>query len=197
MLKRYWVFLVVFGLLLSACSIAVEANPGEAGMPTESVQPEPESVGPQTPDDDYDDIKPPLAALTINGAVQTSGLGTYCWSDDSKGMGICVDAIGIATPQEALLVKSPFTAQFAIPFEELLSEVVVTVRPVNPESEMDEAGKDGWRWWMYAEGEHYELPVDGERSLDLELAPGIYVLDLFARWEQLGDASYGFLVQVE
>jgi hypothetical protein len=52
-LKRYWVFLVVFGLLLSACSIAVEANPGEAGMPTESVQPEPETVGPQTPDDDY------------------------------------------------------------------------------------------------------------------------------------------------
>ena len=31
---------------------------------------------------------------------------------------------------------------------------------------------------------------------DLDLEPGLYVLNLFVSWQNFGDASYGFLVQV-
>jgi hypothetical protein len=197
-MKRYWVGFIVLAFLLSACSVIVDVAPGGDGTPSASGQAEPSvEAAPEEPGGAFDDVKPPLATLTVNGAAQTAGLGTYCWSDDTQGVGICLDAIGIPTPQEALVAPSPFTAQFEIPVEQAPRDVVLTVRPANSQTEMSEQNAQGWRWWAYVEGENYQLPLVREPRLDLDLAPGLYVLDLFVSWETLGDASYGFLVKVE
>jgi len=41
------------------------------------------------------------------------------------------------------------------------------------------------------------LPNEVETTVELELDPGLYILSLFARFQGLGDASYGFLVEVK
>ena len=41
------------------------------------------------------------------------------------------------------------------------------------------------------------LPLEREQDIILSLDAGIYVLDIFAQWEEVGDVSYGFLVEVQ
>jgi hypothetical protein len=195
-MKQYWIYLVGIAILLSGCATVVNSAPEVVGPTPVETEVHGSEILPEMPIGEVDDIRPPLASLAIDGASQTAGLGTYCWTDVSQGMGLCIDAIGIATPQDALVASSPFTAQFSIPVDEVPRDVVVTVRAVTPDIEMNETASD-FRWWAYAEGETYQLPLEREPALELALEPGLYVLDLFVGWETLGDASYGFLVEVE
>ena len=40
------------------------------------------------------------------------------------------------------------------------------------------------------------LPPEGETAADLCLDSGLYVFEVFGKWPGMGDASYGFLVEV-
>ncbi len=69
--------------------------------------------------------------------------------------------------------------------------------PVGPESEMSDVQVSGYRWWQFQAGEYIQLPAKNLPETELDLDPGTYVFNLFVSWNNLGDASYGFLVQVE
>ena len=139
---------------------------------------------------------PPLAILMVGEAEQIAGQGSYCWRDP-KGRPLCMDMIGIATAQEALLTESPFEAHLRVPIEQPLTELLLDVIPVTDEDEFDSNAK-GSRWWR-PKGENQErFPLASERDVivDLSLEPGLFVLKLSAWVQERGSASYGFLVEV-
>lgn len=146
-----------------------------------------DSVGPQ--------VKPPPAVLAVDGQEQVAGIGSYCWSDLDQGLSICADTIGIITPEQPLLVSPAFTAQFRLAPDGIPSELALRVIAVSPEDELVPV-PSGTRAWPGAEGTQVTLPLKAEPEVDLALEPGLYVLYLFARWEALGDVSYGFLLEV-
>jgi hypothetical protein len=198
-MKKYGMILLVFVLLLSACSPIVNTGPGDdIEAPTNIVTVDPVQEITPEPRAEVDTTRPPLATMTVGGETVEAGLGTYCWTDVSDGVGLCLDAIGIATQPDALLTGSPFTAQFFIPVEEAPRDVRLSIRAATPELEMEEENALGLRWWAYGESDAvHSLSLEREPSIELNLEPGLYVFDLFVSWESLGDASYGFLVQVE
>jgi hypothetical protein len=153
--------------------------------------PQPENA-PQEPA--ADDGKPPAAIMTIGEKEQVAGVGTYCWPQ-AQGPAMCADALGIPTAQEAISVSSPFTAHFEIPVNRGPAAVQLTVIPVGPESEMAMQAA-GYRWWEPRPGESFDLVAENLPAAGLDLEPGLYVLSLFVSWQDFGDASYGFLVQV-
>jgi hypothetical protein len=137
--------------------------------------------------------------LTIAGQEQFSGIGSYCWATPEgtePSTAICADMIGIPTAEGPLATDSPFTASFQLEPEETPDELILHVIPVTAEDEM-ESWADGSRSWSYQPGERYTLPLEREPVIELSLDPGLYVLNLFGRWDSLGDASYGFLVDVQ
>jgi len=153
----------------------------------------------QTPSGESPQIEPPPAILTVAGKEQVSGIGSYCWTEptgEDAGTGLCADMVGISTAEEPLTAGSPVTATFLLAPEETPNELLLEVIPVTAEDEM-ERWADGSRSWPYQPGERYTLPLEREPSLELSLQPGLYVLILAGRWEAYGDASYGFLVEVQ
>jgi len=141
------------------------------------------------------EIRPPAATLVVDGQEQVSGIGSYCWSDADRGQAICADMFGIITPVEPLVVPATFTAEFRLAPENPPAELSLHVMPVSPDDELQPVSA-GTRAWPGGPGEQYVLPLDREPEVELTLEPGLHVLSLFARWEPLGDASYGFLVEV-
>jgi hypothetical protein len=197
--------LLALGILLPACGPA-----GNAGIepktaivgPTEPVATAAPADGtPGTPARDIQapQVEPPPAVLAIAGREQVSGIGTYCWSaptGEDTGTAVCADMAGIPTVPEPLVVRAPFTATFRLAPEEMPDELALSVIPVTAEDELQEwpAGRRGW---AFKEGERHSLPLEREPALELEPAPGLYVLNLAGRWQAWGDASYGFLVEVQ
>jgi hypothetical protein len=171
--------LVMLGGLLCQCSPSV--------VPEPTVQPGSTDTAPE--------VEPPPAVLAVDGQEQISGIGSYCWSDPEEGVAICADMIGIITPENPLAVTASFTASFYLSPEEDPVELSLRVLPVSAEDEILPPGED-WRAWPGAPGEVYPLPLERAPEIELSLAPGMHVLDLFARWEDWGDVSYGFLVEV-
>lgn len=138
------------------------------------------------------------ATLRVEGQEQLAGIGTYCWPERVEGdtiTHVCRDMVGIPTPHEPLQVQSTFTAQLELPLEASPSHLNLRVTPVTPEDEAQ--GPDEWRWWEFGEGEDHVLPLSSQAEIELTLQPGLYVWNLFAAWENVGDVSYGFLVEVE
>ena len=173
------VVLVMLGSLLSQCGPSVAPEPT---APTGSTGGAP-------------DIKPPPAVLEVDGQEQISGIGTYCWSDPEEGVAVCADMLGIITPENPLVVPASFTARFYLSPEAEPEELALRVLPVSAEDEIQPSG-EGWRAWPGAPGEVYTLPLERAPEIELNLEPGTHVLELFARWEDWGDVSYGFLLEV-
>jgi hypothetical protein len=173
------VVLVMLGGLLCKCGRAVAPEP--------TAQPGSTTTAPE--------VKPPPAVLVVDGQEQISGLGSYCWSDPEEGVALCADMLGIITPENPMDVPASFTALFHLSPEEEPGELVLRAIPVSAEDEILPSGED-WRAWPGAPGDLYTLPLERAPEIELNLAPGMYVLNLFARWEDWGDVSYGFLVKV-
>ncbi len=181
--------LEVYGLPAGSYTVDVNGITGTFELAVDNVpatEPTPSGESPQ--------IEPPPAILTVAGKEQVSGIGTYCWT--GSGVSICADMVGIPTTEGALAATSPFVANFQLEPEETPEELMLTVIPVTAEDEM-ERWADGSRSWPYLPGERYTLPLEREPSIELSLEPGLYVLNLQGWWRTWGDASYGFLVEVE
>ena len=131
----------------------------------------------------------------VDGQEQIAGIGSYCWSDPEEGVAICADMIGIITPENPLAVPPSFTANFQLSPEEKPGELGLRVIPVSPEDEI-QPSSEGWRAWTGAPGEVVRLPLERTPEVELNLGPGMHVLELFVRWEVWGDVSYGFLLEV-
>ncbi|MDX1436182.1 MAG: SH3 domain-containing protein [Anaerolineales bacterium] len=141
------------------------------------------------------EIMPPIALLQVGDEDQSSGIGTFCWPDVDSGIAICLDKLGLPTPQEPLEVTPPFTARISIPLPESPDTLSLDVIPVDPEDQMD-SEVDGLRWWPPNPGTQYDLPLEAPHELALSLNPGLYVFSVFAQWQDFGDVNYGFLVEV-
>ena len=85
---------------------------------------------------------PPPAILEINGNEQTSGIGSYCWKVENETYSICADTIGIITPAEPLLTRSPFTAHLTLPLQEPPEELGFSATRVTDDDELKEAVND-------------------------------------------------------
>lgn len=140
---------------------------------------------------------PPPAILKIDGNEQTSGIGSNCWREENQTGYICSDTIGIITPTEPLLTRSPFTAHLCLPLNEPPAEVGFSTNRVKEDDELKEFANSVrvWRFKGKA-GNWSNLPSEPEPDINLSLEPGLYVLNVFVKWEGKGDVSYGFLVKV-
>ena len=172
--------LVILGGLLCQCGPTVAPEPTAWSVPP-SQRPE---------------IEPPPAVLEVDGKEQPSGIGSYCWLDPEQGVSLCADMLGIITPENPLVVPSSFTGRFHLSPEEMPGELALRVIPVSAEDEILPSG-EGWRAWPGAPGELYPLPLERTPEIALDLTPGMHILELFARWEEWGDVSYGFLLEVQ
>jgi hypothetical protein len=141
------------------------------------------------------DTEPPSALLVIGDQEQSSGIGSYCWPDYSEGVALCLDKVGLPTTPNPLQVTGPFTTQFSIPFPDLPDTLSLTAIPVTFEDQM-ESDSAGMRWWPPKPGDSFDLPLAPPHQLELNLEPGLYVLSVFAQWQDIGDVLYGFLVEV-
>jgi hypothetical protein len=175
---------LLFTVILAACS--APATPTDLPEPTVTNIP---------------DGSPAPARLEIAGAEQTAGIGTYCWTSptvEGGGVSACVDKAGLPTPQDPLIAASPITARLTLPLEDPPSQLHLSVFPAADENEVKMDGLPaGFRFWMPAEGVNQELALQTSQEINLELEPGLYVFYVFSVWEDKGDVSYGFLVEVQ
>jgi WD40 repeat protein len=138
-----------------------------------------------------DASKPPPATLIINGNTQVSGIGSYCWSNQST---ICADMGGIPTSSQPLVtIDTPFTARFQLPLDRPPDSLYISVMPAV--NEID-SSQDHVRLWEPANGWSGELPLKKEVEYEFQESGGLYIFQLNSRWKEYGDVTYGFLVQV-
>ena len=142
------------------------------------------------------DTEPPSALLVIGDQEQTSGVGSYCWPDGIAGMALCLDKVGLPTASEPLQVSGPFVTQLSIPLSDLPDILSLTAIPVTFEDQM-ELDAEGMRWWPPMSGDSFDLPLAPPHQIELNIEPGLYVLSVFAQWQDIGDVLYGFLVEVQ
>src|SRR5690242_5822039 len=138
-------------------------------------------------------VRPPAAVLTIAGQAQTSAIGTYCWTNltDGSGVGLCVDMIGINSPNQPLAVPSgPFTAQFALPLDEPPTSTALYVMRANSDPTVY-TDTQTFGWPFPSDDSQLSTPLTVSPTVDLALDDGLYVLALFAQWQGVGDVMYG------
>ncbi len=141
---------------------------------------------------------PPPAILKIDGNEQTSGIGSNCWREEKQTVQTCSDTIGIITPSEPLLARSPFTAHLRMPLQEPPEELGFSTTLVTDDDELKEAANGVRVWSLKYENatNRYKRPLEREPDIYLSLKPGLYVLRVDANWKDNGSVSYGFLVKV-
>ena len=183
----YFLFAILAVGALAACT---------AVRPTEdNVVPTPVPV--ESPPDDSS----PPATLEIDGETQVAGVGTYCWSSPTgvgESVNMCVDKIGLPTVSDPLISSAPVTARLILPLNDPPKQLGLSVFQATASNAVKvDAGTDKFRYWMPAEGVNRELALQTKQEIVLELDPGLYVFYVFAVWEDRGDVSYGFLVEVK
>lgn len=137
---------------------------------------------------------PPPAILLVGGTRQQSAVGTYCW----RPSGLCVDT-AIVTPAEPLRLRSPIAGRLLIQPAEPPRILLMTVAGVTEaEEEGRRAGERWWRLWDLPDDRMTSYELSPLREVDVQLArePGLYVVAVGVAWPSLGNASYGFLVEV-
>ena len=197
----------VYGLPAGDYTVDVNGTAGEFALAADNLIPEPAPTSPplggtETAGEsgaESPQVEPPPAVLELSGQEQVSGIGTYCWTqataEGETGVGVCADMAGIPTAEEPLDTGSPFTAIFRLAPEQPPDELLLEVIPVTAGDEL-ERWPPGSRGWAFKPGQRHNLALDRAPSIVLSLEPGLYVLNLFGRWQAWGDASYGFLVEV-
>ncbi len=138
-------------------------------------------------------VKPPPAAIEINGKEQISGVGSFCWNEAWKAL--CVDMAGFVTAYEPLPAVSPFTVHLRLPLDAPPEELQLSIIRVMEKDEL-EIDARGFRLWRFQEGKSIALSLQREQDIELSLEPGLYVLNVFTRWQEKGDVSFGFLLSV-
>lgn len=141
---------------------------------------------------------PPAAILNINGIEQTSGIGDNCWKEENQNFSLCSDTFDKITPTESLLSGSPFTAHLLLPLRESPEEVSFIATQVTDDNEFKSGTNDARVWRFEYMGNWRRLPSEreSESDINLSLAPGLYVLNVFVKWKEKGEVLYVFLVQV-
>jgi hypothetical protein len=200
------VFLLGFALILAACAPVDPATPAApTDAPTEAVTEapteEPAAEPTEAPTVDPALQQPPAATLTIAGQSQTAAIGTYCWS--YAGGGLCVDKIGIPSPDQPLPAGQPVQGTLEIPVDAPVTNVTMGIFAADEALKSDfDVDMEGVIFWDFpeaigAEQQVIELQPQAQQAFEVALEPGVYVIHFFVGWEGIGDATYGFLVEVK
>jgi Tol biopolymer transport system component/heat shock protein HslJ len=141
--------------------------------------------------------QPGSAMLIASGQERESVLGTYTWTQvekDGSTSLVHADAFAILTQAEPLSLESPIQARLRLPVPVTPSQLDLELYIV---TDLDSAPANGdTRRWNLSSGEQIPLPLENDPQFSLNLDTGLYVLHLQAVWEGLGDASYGFLLEI-
>jgi len=143
---------------------------------------------------------PAPAYLEIDGQLQTAAVGSYCWDYidmNNEPVGACSDSIGISTPIQPLPAKKTITAQLSLPYSTFPSILSLGVFTASNENEIPLEEESNIRLWSYLEGINRELALQPRQEVTIELEPGLYVFNLWAVWDDKGEVTYGFLVEVK
>ena len=155
----------------------------------------PQFAGADTGQESGLSTEPPAAILQIGESEQVSGISSYCWTIPGEEAGICADGIGYATSPDPLVVESPFVARFINPLSTPLDSLVLSVKPLELEDKLPEEIGEMY-WWRPNSEDQITEHLSPPHEVELSLEPGLYLLNFFAKWQELGDVSYGFLVEV-
>lgn len=129
--------------------------------------------------------RPPDALLEIDGQWQKAEGDITEWRSGNHY--VIVDGSGMITRKKPLVVHSPFTAVLTIPLPP--SRFSLTVIPTIP-------GVDA-QLRSLKPGRTIALKPKRRQRIPLSLEPGVYVLGVFAGWEEHRRATYSFLIEVQ
>ncbi|MFO7622764.1 MAG: hypothetical protein R6V73_00295 [Anaerolineales bacterium] len=137
------------------------------------------------------------AVLQTTQGEQMAALGSSCWTQelvDGAPVENCLENPGIPTPQTFLPVDTQFSGRLRLPLPIPPAGISIFVMPVTS-ADVLEPPADGVILWPYREGDAILLSTEIEQDLQLELNPGLNVLYVNARWDGLGAAGFGFLLE--
>jgi hypothetical protein len=208
-------FLAIF--VLTGCALlpaqADQQNPGQAVSPTQPAVSAPLAAAAQaaTPagkiakDTGITALQepiayPPDASVAVDGKSQAGAIGAFCWQKTNTPPGEsidpnCVDAVGVPTVVDPLIVSSPVSLAFTLPLDKAPDVVTLYSSPVSAADEL-KGMFDGRRWWSPQNVTKASLDLSAHPGTNLKLDPGLYVLALYVRYAPEGDVTYGFLLQV-
>jgi hypothetical protein len=140
--------------------------------------------------------EPPAAILQVGAAEQVSGISSYCWTVPGEDHGVCADGIGFGTSPVPMMVEGSFVAGFTNPLSASLDSLSLSIRHVTLADKLpDEPG--GMFWWRpQSEDQVLKQLIPPDYEVELSLEPGLYLFNYFAKWDEYGDVSYGFLVEI-
>ncbi len=195
MMRQIISWLIVV-LLLDACAPA----PGAIYPPDTTAMPAYPAASSPTQDlSAYYGNRPP-AAILIVGEQQVAAVGTSTWTLEKKGQeqtSVHGDAFALVTPANPLPVPASFTATLRLPIPTAPSILWYALKPVtdNINQTTSSADMTSWQVAFYQPGTSLDLKPEQEISLSLE--PGQYLLEVYAEWPELGNADYGFFLEVQ
>lgn len=134
----------------------------------------------------------PPARLVVPGVgEQVAGVAEHCWLP----MGLCIEHGGVPTQADPLPLPRSFVARL---LHAPAQQPVVHRLSILRATDLAEVGDwDGLRWWDFAFVERdYDLLLQREQDIQVSREPGLYVLQVYVVWENLGDVNYGFLVEL-
>ena len=140
---------------------------------------------------------PPPAILHVGELAQEGGMGSYCWTDGDAGVALCADTMGVPTVAEPLPIGTSLQGSFELLVPGNPQELVLMVIPVSDQETPAPATNGLLFWQPVPSTQQINLPLLPIASFRVELDPGKYVLNLFARWPKYGDVTYGFPVAAE
>jgi hypothetical protein len=93
---------------------------------------------------------------------------------------------------------SPVRARLNVPVDETPKQIQLSIFEATKRNEAELTGtNNAFHYWMPAEADIQDLPLQSVQDLSLQLDPGLYVFQVFVSWKLKGDAFYGFLVEVK
>lgn len=122
--------------------------------------------------------EPPLPSITVDGKPITVFQGSYCWRGFLGGK--CVD---MASPPEIIKFHR------VVP-EKISPESILSINFKN------EPLSDSVRANLWISDEQTEELSINDNQLIAPKEKGVYVYDIYARWDK-GDASFVFCIEVE
>jgi hypothetical protein len=190
------VLLVAAVLVLSACTQPQPLG-GEQVPPTELPGTVPEEAIELTK---YFGSRPPMATLIVGEQQQEAAIGTSTWVVEQKGEEKTIihsDAFGLVTPAEPLIVSSPITATLVLPIPLPPSDLWYRVIPA-ADASLQSTGEPAALTWLPGTSQpRIFLPSDTRHEIPFSLDPGQYLIEVYVEWPDLGDADYGFLVEMQ
>ncbi len=144
--------------------------------------------------------RPPAAILTVAEQEQVAAVGTSTWTLEKRGQeqtSVHGDAFALVTPANPLPVPAAFTATLRLPIPTAPSILWYALMPVTDNINRTTSSPDMTNWRVAFLQLGTSLDLQPEQVISFSLEPGQYLLEVYAEWPELGNADYGFFLEVQ